>query len=279
MRNLAFITTSDIHDQAQAFRRAFMEKTAVWNVALREVATREEACSLLKGKEHAFVVAPAFRSLLFDEGYIKGSSARLSQGCDVLYRGGSNTIAIAQVARSTVDCIERNFIPIYGARVVIFGSGSAALDMTYECSRAGVDQVTLLDVDRDRVRDNLSTFVEAYGKAATQILDTEQSREGHLTARRAYEHTSFTFGSLQATKSIQQADVCISLLPSTVPIPDYSTVLRESQIVCDPWSRSDSLLGQARRAGCDIALSQDVMRIWGEECAELLIEFGKSGFQ
>lgn len=279
MRNLAFITTADVRDQAQVFRRAFMEKTAVWSVALHEVATREEARSLLKGKDHAFVVAPAFRSLLFEEGFIKGSSARLSQGSDVLYRGGSNTITIAQMARSVVDCIERNFIPIYGARVVIFGSGSAALDVAYECSRAGVDQVTILDADRDRARDNLSAFVEAYGKAATQILDTEQAREGHLSARRAYEHTSFTFGSLQAIKSIQQADVCISFLPPSVPIPDYSNVLHGSQIMCDPWSRSHSLLIQAQEAGCDIVSSQDVMRMWGEECAELLIEFGKSGFQ
>lgn len=279
MRNLTFITTPNLADQAACFRRAFMEKTAVWHVAIFECDSTAKAETVLQGKEHAFVVAPVFRSILYDAGRAKGASAKLSQGSDVLYRGGSQTITLAQLGRSVVDCIEELFIPLYGARVVILGSGSAALDLAYECSRAGVDEITLLDSDKERVQDNLSTFLEAFDRNRTSILDTEQARLGHLSANRAYEHTSFRYGSLRALSSIRQADLVFSFLPESVVVPDYRDALKPSQIVCDPWGRSSSLLTQATEVGCDVVLWRSVMTFWGTACADLLIEFGNAGLK
>ena len=80
MRNLTFIATTDIVNQASHFRRAFISKTAVWSVALKECSTLEEAQTVLEQKDHAFVVAPAFRSLLFETASAKGASSKLSLG-------------------------------------------------------------------------------------------------------------------------------------------------------------------------------------------------------
>ena len=277
MRNLTFIATPDVVNQAACFRRSFMKKTAVWSVAIQECSTREEAQKLLSQNDHAFVVAPAFRTLLFETSTAKGASSKLSLGADVRYRGGSNTITLSQLARSVVDCLEETFIPLYGAKVVIFGSGSAALDMAYECARAGVDHITLLDEGKQRAQANLDAFLEAFAKNRMAILDTEQSRIGHVTATKAYEHTNFSYGSLQALGSIQQADLILSFLPQTTVLPDYREVFRSSQIVCDPWGRSASLIEQALACDCDVVPSEEIMNQWGTACANLLIEFGNAG--
>lgn len=276
MRNLTFIATPDIVNQASRFRRAFMSKTAVWSVAIKECSTLEEAQTVLEQKDHAFVVAPAFRSLLFETASAKGASSKLSLGADLRYRGGSNTITLSQLGRSVIDCLEETFIPLYGAKVVIFGSGSAALDMAYECSRAGVDLVTILDEDKLRAQENLDTFLEVFAKNRMSILDTDQARTGHLSATRAYEHTNFSYGSFNALKSIHEADICISFASTHEILPDYSKVLRSSQIVCDPWRRSDALMSRALENGCDLVPSEQIMDYWGTACANLLIEFGNA---
>ena len=175
-----------------------------------------------------------------------------------------------------IDCLEETFIPLYGAKVVIFGSGSAALDMAYECSRAGVDLVTILDEDKLRAQENLDTFLEVFAKNRMSILDTDQARTGHLSATRAYEHTNFSYGSFNALKSMHEADICISLASTHEILPDYSGVLRSSQIICDPWGRSDALMSQALENGCDLVPSEQIMDYWGTACANLLIEFGNA---
>ena len=52
--------------------------------------------------------------------------------------------------------------------------------MAYECSRAGVDLVTILDEDKLRAQENLDTFLEIFAKNRMSILDTDQARTGHL---------------------------------------------------------------------------------------------------
>lgn len=278
MRNLSFIATPDVVDAARQFRAAFMKKTAVWNVAIRECTTQEDALKWLDGSDHAFVAAPSFRGLLYETAYVKGASCQLTEGSDVRYRGGSNTITLAQTQRSCVDALEANYIPIFGSNVVILGARSNALDMAYECSRAGVDTVTLLDTNRERVCENLTAFVDEYGRKRNSILDTEQARTGHLSAKRAYEHTSFTYGSLKALRTIADADIIISFMSDDHLLPDeVASVLKPVQIVCDPWNRSKKLMASAELAGCDILPYETIMQTWGRECAELLIDFGQAG--
>ena len=138
MRNLTFLATPGAKPLAQRFRRSFMEKTASWSVVVEECSSRSEAAALLSAKKsHAFVVSPPFRSAVFEVGQAKGASARLAQGADILYRGGKSTLAISQLARTAIDEMERRFLPLYGAKAVVLGSGSAALDVVYECARAG----------------------------------------------------------------------------------------------------------------------------------------------
>lgn len=282
MRNLTFLTDGVNDDMLRAFRTAFMEKTATWSVMLKECSTLEEAREALDGTSHAYACVPSFRSALYEEGYVKGASARLSQGADILYRGGSNMIALSQCARSVVDTIEQQFIPIYGAHVVIVGSGSAAFDMAYECSRAGVDEVVLLDTDKGRARHNLEAFLDAFGKTRMQILDTEQAREGHVSASKAYEHTKFMYGTLSgARERVTRSDIVIGMMPAG-RISQYeqdmaSWAFRSPQIVCDVWPAQNSvLLEQAEKYACDIVATSDLMSAWGGEAADLLLEFGNA---
>ena len=164
MRNLTFLASPAIAPVAASFRRSFMEKTASWSVAIEECHTRSEAAALLSAKRsHAFVVSAQFRQAVFEAGKVQGASARLAQGADILYRGGKNTLALSQYARVAIDEMERLFLPLYGAKAVVLGSGSSALDVAYECARAGVSEITLLGAEKERTRNNLLAFLEAFG--------------------------------------------------------------------------------------------------------------------
>lgn len=282
MRNFTFLTDGVNDEVLRAFRAAFMEKTATWNVMVKVCQTPEEAREAIDGTSHAYACVPSFRSVLYEAGYVKGASARLAQGADILYRGGSNMIALSQCARSVVDALEQKFIPIYGARVVVVGSGSAAFDMAYECSRAGVDEVVLLDTDKSRVRNNLEAFLDTFGKTRMQILDTEQARVGHLSAMKAYEHTHFLYGSLSGARDrVTRADIVIGMVPPG-RAQHYEQDMaawsfRAPQIVCDVWSGSRSvLLTRAEEYACDLVASSDLMSMWGAEAADLLLEFGNA---
>ena len=273
MRNLTFLAAPKTKPAAAAFRRAFMQETAIWSVCVEECESRSVAAALLAAeKSHAFVASAPFRGVLLEAGQVKGASARLAQGADLLYRGGKNTLAISQLARTAIDEMERRFLPLYGAKAVVLGSGSAALDVAYECARAGVERITLLGAQKERTRSNLEAFLDAFGKERTQIIDTEQKREGHLSATRAYDNATFLFGAVSSTSSIFAADVVVCV-DEAVP-----AALRflPSQIVCDLCGRTDAFEKAAREAGCDFVSSTDAMGAWGRECAHLLVEFGRA---
>lgn len=273
MRNLTFLTAASTEPAARQFRKAFMGKTATWNVSIKVCASRSEGALALKGKEHAYAASPAFRGFLYDAATVKGSSARLAAGADVLYRAERGPVALAQVARSVVDALEEAFLPIHGARVAVLGSGSAALDTAYECSRAGVDEVLLLGRDKIRTGEALSAFLDEFFRARTGIVDADQAREGHLSALRAYEHTDFLFGTVERPARLAQADVVVNLMAR---LPDEAlSALRSSQIVCDPWGLCPAFDAAAQAAGCDVLPSGHAMARWGEDAADVLVEFGR----
>lgn len=273
MRNLTFLASPAIAPVAASFRRSFMEKTASWSVAIEECHTRSEAAALLSAKRsHAIVVSAQFRQAVFEAGKVQGASARLAQGADILYRGGKNTLALSQYARVAIDEMERLFLPLYGAKAVVLGSGSSALDVAYECARAGVSEITLLGAEKERTRNNLLAFLEAFGKERTQIIDTEQKRVGHLSATRAYDNASFLFGTVAAASRIAAAD----LVFCTEDFSHAGIAFEPSHIVCDLCGESACYSDAAIAAGCDYLATSSVMAAWGAECAELLVEFGRA---
>lgn len=273
MRNLTFLATPKAKSAAAAFRCAFMQETATWSVCVEECESRSIAAALLSAeKSHAFVASAPFRRVLFEAGQAKGASARLAQGADILYRGKKNSLAISQLGRTAIDVMEQRFLPLYGAKAVVLGSGSAALDVAYECSRAGVAEITLLGAEKERARNNLIAFLEAYGKERTQIIDTEQKREGHLSATRAYDNASFLFGAVSATSRIAAADVVICV-DDAVP---EGLAFQPNQIVCDLCGTTDAFEAVAQSAGCDFVSAAEAMSAWGSECAHVLVEFGRA---
>ena len=273
MRNLTFLAAPAAKPAAGSFRRSFMEKTASWSVGIEECRTRGEAAALLSArKSHAFVVSAPFRQVVFEAGKVQGASARLAQGADILYRGGKNTLALSQYARVAIDEMERLFLPLYGAKAVVLGSGSSALDVVYECARAGVSEITLLGAEKERTRNNLLAFLEAFGKERTQIIDTEQKRVGHLSANRAYDNASFLFGTVAAASRIATADIVFC----TEDFSRAGIVFEPGHIVCDLCGESSCYADAANAAGCDFLSASSAMAAWGAECAELLVEFGRA---
>ncbi len=276
MRNLTFIATPGTLSLAKEFRRSFMEKTAVWNVIVEPCSSAQEAQGLFQAtRTHAFAVSYPFRSLAFGEGKLLGASARLSQGADIVFRGERGALGLSQLSRSAIDLIERTYLPLYGSNAVVLGSGSAALDAVYELARAGVSQITLLGNDKDRARAALVGFLRSFEEQRTQIIDTEQAREGHLSAARAYDNTLFQCGSLASVSCIEQADVVVSV---DADLSSAGLPLRQGQIVCSLWDRSDLPFPHAaQKASCDFISAEEVMRAWGTDCAELFVEFSRGG--
>ena len=273
MRNLTFLAAPAVGPAAASFRRAFMEKTASWSVTIEECSTRSEAAALLSAKKsHAFVVSAPFRRAVFEAGKVQGASARLAQGADILYRGGKNTLAVSQYARVAIDEMERLFLPLYGAKAVVLGSGSAALDVVYEGARAGVSEITLLGSEKERTRNNLLAFLEAFAKERTQIIDTEQKLVGHLSANRAYDNASFLFGTVAAASRIAAADIVFC----TEDFSRAGIAFEPGHIVCDLCGESACYADAANAAGCDFLSASSAMAVWGAECAELLVEFGRA---
>lgn len=272
MRNLAFLATETEQCAARTFRYAFMEQTASWSVSLKSVSSIEEARIVLEGRFHAIVAAPRFRALLFEHGASHAASCGLSQGADVWSAFPGQGMAFSQAARCAIDAVEEAVIPLYGANVAIVGSGSAGLDFAYECARAGVESVTVLDARKERAENNLTALVDAFRLKRGDLVDTEAARVGHVSARKAYDQCAFKFASLSTVSRIEAADVVIVSDPRAVP-EDRAKIwpLRSAQIVCDPWSEpSGAVLSRASACRCDIVGFSDVMRTWGAECARLL---------
>lgn len=276
MRNLTFVATPGTVDLAKEFRRSFMEKTAVWNVMVEPCSTAREAQALFQAsRTHAFAVSYPFRGLAFRKGKLQGASARLTEGADVLYRGDRGVLAFSQLSRSAIDLLERTFLPLYGSTAVVLGSGSAALDVAYELSRAGVSHITVLGNSKERTRNGLTSFMEAFEEQRNQIIDADQAQEGHLSAARAFENARFLCGTVGSLSHIGQADVVVSVDAdlTTIDLP-----LRRGQIVCSLWDRADLPFPQkAQSESCDFVGAEEVMRAWGADCAELLVEFSNGG--
>lgn len=277
MRNLTFIATPGTFDLAVEFRRSFMDKTAVWNVMVEPCTSACEAQALFQARRsHAFAVSYPFRPLAASESELQGASARLVQGADVVYRGERGALAMSQLSRSAIDLVERAFLPLYGSCAVVLGSGSAALDTAYELARAGVSQITVLGNSKERTRDGLTSFLDAFERQRTQIIDADQACEGHLSAARAFENARFLCGSLASISHIEQADVVFSVDAdlSAIDLP-----LHRGQIACSLWERAGlSFPEKAQATSCDFVGVEEVMRAWGADCAAVLIELSNGGF-
>ena len=135
-----------------------------------------------------------------------------------------------------------------------------------------MSEITLLGAEKERTRNNLLAFLEAFGKERTQIIDTEQKRVGHLSATRAYDNASFLFGTVAAASRIAAAD----LVFCTEDFSRVGIAFEPGHIVCDLCGESACYNDAATAAGCDYLATSSVMAAWGAECAELLVEFGRA---
>lgn len=285
MRNLTFVAHPSMEAPTRAFRAAFMQKTATWNVAVEVCDSRSWASSILNGNgsggsAHAYAATPQFRHEVIECGLVKGASARLSQGADIVFGGADHSIALSQLAYSSVKALEESVMPIYGASVTVLGTGSLAFDFAYECARAGVAEVVLLGADKHVLRENLDVFLTAFCKEKSQIVDTDQTRLGHKTALRAYEETAFKFGAFSLDhSSLVNADIVINASTGLPALMGNGAVpFRKAQMVYDPlfMEEGSSLCASARNACADVFDARTSFTQWGIEAAATLVEFSRA---
>lgn len=282
MRNLTIVSTSDTESLMRCFRSAFMDKTATWSVLIEVVDNRDKAYDLVEGNDDAYVITPRYEDVLFDEADFPSVPSEITQGCDVIARSGPDFVGMSLLGKMTIQEIEDELMPIYDAKVVIFGTNSLALDCAYHAARAGVREVVLLDSNEERALNNTEAFMDTFAKMRTSAVDTDQATFGHLSIKRAYENCDIKYGLYdKAVRLTANADIVINAsIHSALPVSFLSRLeCKSHQIICDLYDKDDlgPLMGLAELANADRVQATAVYKRWGSCCANTLVELTREG--
>lgn len=282
MRNLTVVCTPDTETLMRRFRSSFMEKTATWSVLVEVVDNRNKAYDLVEGNDDAYVITPRFEDVLFNEADFPSVPSEIVQGCDILARSGPDFVGMSLLGKTTIQEIEDELMPIYDARVVIFGTDSLALDCAYHAARAGVSEIVLLDSQRDRALNNTEAFMDSFAKMRNSAVDTDQATFGHLSIKRAYENCDIKFGIYdKAVRLTSRADIVINACPHTALSVSFLSRLefKENQIICDLYDGDNlgPVISLSKIAQSDCVDAQAVYARWGSQCATTLVDLTREG--
>lgn len=282
MRNLTVVATPDTEALMRVFRSAFMEKTATWSVLVEVVENRDRAYDLVEGSDDAYVMTPRYEDVLFDEVDFPSVPSEITQGCDMLARSGPDFVGMSLLGKTTIQEIEDELMPIYDAKVVIFGTNSLALDCAYHAARAGVSEIILLDSSKERALNNVEAFMDMFAKMRTKAVDTDQATFGHLSIKRAYEYADIKFSVFdKAVRLTSRTDIVINATPHhALPVSFLSRLeLSQNQIVCDLYDYDNlgPLVSLSSLASSDCVKAQNVYKRWGTSSAETLTDLMRDG--
>ncbi|MEE1421303.1 MAG: hypothetical protein UF218_06395 [Eggerthellaceae bacterium] len=279
MRHLEFITTPKHSALAYQARAAFIDETATWSVAVKEITKKKSLCSFLDSpnKEysvHAQVFDPHFAGVAYEYSTQANATSELSQGCDCLSyleQGAEGTFLLPL---SVVECFENQFFLLEGARVAILGSGYLGLACAYECARSGVAEILITDVQAEIAERNLEAFLNEFARLRSQVVDMRQAKRGHVSFQQAYDHPDYYFGAYDsARKRIANSDVIIcatdqALPASFVSLLDFSH--RPFIIDCMHETIDSDLIPLAAIEQCLILDAGAIWRHWGVLLAQFL---------
>ncbi len=282
MRNLVALTSPEMESLVRIFRASLMKKTATWSVEVRD-ACNGGVEKVLEEKPHACCFTPDLMDSAYEAADELDPASRLCQGSDLLVRTGEKKLGLTLLGRSSVEAIENTFLPIYGASVMVCATNRFALDIAYECSRAGVTEISLLDASPKKAREYLEIFVSTFNKMKASTFDIEASREGHVSFARAYEDTSFSFGSYEAAeKRIASSDIIICAEPAHRLPQGLLTAFERfgaGKIFVDPLERSFSTPFRDPSVFSEDVLSgEDVFAQWGSGVADVLVDLSQGRY-
>ena len=279
MRHLEFITTPKHSALAYQARSAFIDETATWSVAVKEITKKKSLCSFLDSpnKEysvHARVFDPHFAGVAYEYSTQANATSELSQGCDCLSYLEQGSEGTFLLPLSTVECFEDRFFLLEGARIAILGSGHLGLACAYECARSGVSEILIADSEADVAERNLEAFLNEFARLRSQVVDMRQAKPGHVSFQQAYDQTDYLYGAYDRTKKrIARADIIICATDHALPAPFVSQLEfshRPFVIDCMHEAIDSDLIPLAAIEHCPTLDAHAIWKHWGVLLAQFL---------
>ena len=167
-----------------------------WRYELADIADEADVRAFLAARDFASInITTPYKPLAFEYATAQAATAKLARGANLLVRAGDELVAYNTDGQGCVDYLKRAGFAFPGARVVVCGTGPTSLAILHACAVAGAADVTLVGRDRDRTHAALARYVETFGELAYSALDVSAAHDGGRTFKRAYEETSFRYGS------------------------------------------------------------------------------------
>lgn len=279
MRHLELITTPKHAPLAQQARSAFMEQTATWSVAVKDIAKKESLHTYLDHPNHEYsvhaqVFDPHFAGIAYEYSDQANATSELSQGCDCLSYLEQGVEGTFLLPLSAVECFEDQFFLLEGARVAILGSGHLGLACAYECARSGVSEILITDTQVEVAERNLEAFLNEFVRLRSQVVDMRQAKPGHVSFQQAYDQTDYYFGAYdRALKRIASSDIIICATDQALPASIVSRLdfsHRPFIIDCTHEAIDSDLIPLAAIEHCPTLDATAIWRHWGVLLAQFL---------
>lgn len=230
-----------------------------WYYDFADLETEEEARAFLEARDFLSVnITTPYKPLAFEVADVRGASARLARGANVLVNKNGVLVAYNVDGQGCVAFLERAGVSFAGARVAVCGTGPTALAILHAAAQAGADEVLLVGRDKNRAREVIERYVREFGHLAGTAIDMPAPKEHHRGFRQTYDEVSLKFGSYTtSTRAIAAADVVIDATPLGMkpgdPAPFDTALLSARQVVFDVvyGHGETALVRAARETGCE----------------------------
>ena len=247
------------HSKSPVMYNAAYEKLGLpWHYGFADLETVEEAQAFLDARDFLSInITTPYKPLAFKAADVRGASARLARGANVLVNKDGVLVAYNVDGQGCVAYLERAGINFAGAHVAVCGTGPTALAILHAVAQAGADEVLLVGRNKDRSRDVLERYADEFKHLASTAIDMPAPQEHHRGFRQTYDEVSLKFGSYTtSTRALSAADVIIDATPLGMregdPAPFDTSLLSAGQVVFDVvyGHGTTALMSAAREAGC-----------------------------
>ena len=260
--NLYLLGHPIAHSKSPAMYNAVYERLGLpWRYELADKAGEDEARAFLDARDFLSVnITTPYKPLAFQAATHKAASAKLARGANLLVRHGEALLAYNTDGQGCVAYLERTGFDFAGCSVVVCGTGPTALSIVHTCAIAGADEVVLVGRDKERARDVLDAYVQEFGRLSSAAVDLPAAQEHHRSFRRAYNGTTFKFGSYAtSTQAISSADLVVNATPLGMNEGDPAPF--DVALFCAGQRAFDVVYGHgetafvagARAAGCTVS--------------------------
>jgi shikimate dehydrogenase len=229
-----------------------------WEYGVMDCADKEQAQRFLDKRGFLGLnVTTPYKPTAFQAATLKGASAKLARGANVLVCRGEALIAYNKDGEGCVSYLERQGFSFRGASVAVCGTGPTALAILHAAACAGAQGLALVGRSEQRAAAALKAYREEFKAMAYATIELPALREGHRSFREAYDEAKFTSGSYDSVPQlIAEADLVVDATTLGMKAGDASpfdtALLQEHQTVYDVvyGQAQTALVTAAREKGC-----------------------------